>query len=104
MIGAWLSRYVQRVTVADVPTVERCANHISPPSSNHVAASPVYRICRARTASPMESNSKMQSYKKTTSGAVTIDSFDAMPSAHDMMAAAFQRAALVDRLARIAQY
>src|SRR5438105_12299136 len=101
-ICASLKRYVIGLTAT--PTVDRGQCEMIAPSSSHVAARPKYRPFRAAIASLADSNSKTRSYSTTAIGAVTMDSFVAMPSAQDPTAIAVHLAAPFFPRARIAAY
>src|SRR3989442_899207 len=81
-------RYAQGETPSSPnPTdADRGERDMIPASSSHVAARPAYSGPRPRWL-PRNRWSQAQ----TTIGAVTIDSFVPMPSAHATMAAALQR-------------
>src|SRR6267143_1099208 len=57
-------------------------------STIHVAARPAYNGQRSRSAFLIESKTKARSYSITITGAVTIDSLHAIPSAQATIAAA----------------
>src|SRR3954470_4935030 len=82
-------RYDQGVTSVEKPAeYARGPDQISAASSSHVAARPRYRRQRSRSAADHEPKMNVRAYKQTATGAVTIASLQAMPSAHAPTAAA----------------
>src|SRR2546427_9655323 len=79
--------YVQALRPLENPAERRRGPVESRPAqSSHVAVSPIYNGARFRQASRNESKTKIRSNRRTTAGAVTIDSLHAIPSAHESTA------------------
>src|SRR5262249_17529400 len=90
---------------AEKPAVVRGCNRKKAASSTHVAARAEYKYFRVWNVSRQELNSNVRSYSSTMTGAVTIDSFDAMPDAQAKTESTCQEIECRgDRRARMAQY
>src|SRR5690348_18361710 len=90
----WLRTYIQ----SDVGAVANPADEVrgcdaaSAARTIHVAASAPYHARRRRQAAASESKTNARSNSATITGAVTIDSLQAMPAAQASTASASQRA------------
>src|SRR5262245_58283159 len=87
-MAGWFNRYTHGVTPDASPAeCTRGPDQFRASRKTHVAARPAYSSPRRRHASRHVENTKTRANSMTTTGAVTIDSLQAMPSAHVAMAA-----------------
>src|SRR5688572_11730363 len=96
IIADWFSRYVHTLTpVAKPADPARGVAATCSARTTHVSARAAYNRQRTATAVRNESNRKARSKSTTITGAVTIDSFTPIPSAHVITATVCH--AIVDR-------